>query len=964
MGTGKKTAAVSGYVSMQDGTFLLAAEGCCPSVFVDEDDYEGVLRAAEDLCEDVNAITGILPQIRNTCEGCTVIIGTLGRNTAIDAWVEQGKIDVSRVVGKWESFQVQILENRLVIAGSDQRGTIFGIYDLCEKMGVSPWKWWADVQPGHARKLYINMEEPFVQPEPSVKYRGIFINDEYAFDNWALGRKDTDFVDTYQRIYELLLRLKANLLWPAMHGGSPFFHRNIQNAANAARYGIVIGSSHCEMLLRNNVCEYFAFESRWEKENPRKPLYKMKLSDSPVPCAYVYTDRDPDTGEAVYNKEMLCDYWRESIAQYGRYECIFTIGMRGLHDATWQPVCGEDTGRKRVLLEEIIRVQRGLLQEVLKKPVAEIPQLFIPYKEIQEIYDSGMEIPEDVMLMWTDDNYGYIRRFPGEESLGRTGGAGIYYHVGYHGSPNSYIWLSTTPYALIREEMSRAYDCGAGQIWMLNVGDLKPAEGRMEYFLDLARDVETVRRTDLSDYIAQKAVRDFGFDEAQAREYAAVELGFQAQAYARKPEHYMQGLFHGLSYGDEAGRYLAAYQELTGRSEALYGSLEEADRAAFFQLQLYPLRCCRNMSAKYINADKAALAHRQKRGSAVSWYNMLSDSAYFAMLEDTKEYNSLLNGKWNLIMDPYQPYFRSRRAVLSGILPKPAYEELGYSGLGVWPEESMVFYGTVKNSRLIDICNTGNGYVDWKAVCDRDWILCSKYSGTVFAEDRIMVSIDWSRVPEGMEDARITIFGMEKDKEWHEVCVPVTVDNRKCPVMPGTFVEVDGYVSIEAEHFAEAEDRNGIGWRVEKYLGRKGDAVKLYPDRAASVEHPGKGTSAYVSYPVWFDSTGCFQADIYRIPTLNERGRMRLAVGVDGQEPYVLEGTNAYVNDSDASDSWGKGVYENTEILTARIRVDKPGKHMLHIYHMDSGMILDKIVVYTGGKKESYFGPVESRIRE
>lgn len=963
----KRKAVVSGYVTVDAGKFLLAGKGFAPAVYVDEEDYAGVRRAAEDLCGDIQAVTGILPVKPKDWDKADLVIGTVGRNRVIDFLVEQHKLDVSEIAGKWECFQIQTVENRLIIAGSDKRGTIYGIYDLCEKIGVSPWKWWADVRPGTAENLYVNLDQPYREPEPSVRYRGIFINDEYAFDNWALGRGDRDFVETYKKVFELLLRLKANLLWPAMHDGSPCFHQNRSNAENADLYGIVIGTSHCEMMLRNNVSEYFSFEERWEKENPDRALYKKKLSDSPLPCAYVYTDSHPDTGERVYNKELLCRYWEESVRQYGIYECIFTMGMRGLHDASWQPVEAETIEHRRMQLEEIIGMQRNILERTLQKPAEEIPQLFIPYKEIQEVYDSGMKLPEDMMLMWTDDNYGYIRRLPeGRDGKRKTmaGGEGIYYHAGYHGSPNSYIWLSTTPYALMKEEMCKAYHCGAGKIWMLNVGDLKPAEGRMEYFLRLARDIADMEKMDLQDYMTARAIRDFGFDMTEAAEYAAVELDFQRQVYGRKPEHFRRGLFNYMSYGDEGMRYLQRYEALVKRSEDLYGLLEDDIRPAFYQLQLYPLRACRHIAAKYVYADKAELYQAQERGSAINKYGLKSDEAYFRLLEDTKEYNSLEAGKWNLLMNPYQSYFRSRGAVLSAILPKPSCGELGYAELGVCPEEPVTFYGTVRNQRYVDLYNKGKGYVDWEITSDREWVKFSKNKGTIYQEERIWINMEWEKVSRGITSASVIVSGMGENKKQQNVEITVIIDNREREAKPGVFVEVDGVISMEAEHYGECVGHNGAEWKTEKYLGRNGDALKLYPDCLASVEHPDRSTAAYVSYPIQVDTPGDILAEVYRIPTLNEGGRMRLAVGLDDQEPVILEGTNAYVNDSDGTDRWGRGVLENTEILSAYLPAVETGSHTLLIYQVDPGMILDKMVLYAGGKGEncpsSYFGSPET----
>ncbi|WP_462412684.1 glycosyl hydrolase 115 family protein [Neobacillus sp. Marseille-QA0830] len=957
-----KTASVSGYVSSLRGDFTLADKAKTPVIYVDLADDRGVIRAAKDLCTDIAAVTNIItPEIQNRDGSeADVIIGTIGKSKAIDKLISMGKLNVSNLSGKWESFKIQIVDQTLVIVGSDKRGTIYGIYDLCEKIGVSPWKWWADVVPGHADGLYISLDVPYMEGEPSVKYRGIFINDEYAFNKWAVSKGDSDYIETYKHIYELLLRLKANFMWPAMHEYSPYFHKSPENAANADMYGIVMGSSHCEMMLRNNVSEYFGFEARWESENPEKALYKKKLADSPTPCAYVYVDAHPKTGERVYNKELLQAYWRESVELYGSYENLYTIGMRGLHDATWSPEGAVTNAEKAALLEDIIAVQRGIFADVLHKKPSEVPQLFIPYKEIQEIYDSGMDVPDDVTLMWTDDNYGYIRQLPTNDNRDRSGGAGIYYHVSYHGSPNSYIWLCTTPLSLIREEMSKAYDYGAKQVWVVNVGDLKPAEKQIEYFLDLARDVQKIRKTDLQDYISHKAIRDFGFSEDTAMEYADIELHFQEAAYARKPEHFASDLFHYEAFGDEGQRYLNKYHALVERSEALYQELDEAVKPAFYELQLYPLTASYHTARKYICADKSNLYDSQGRGSAANQYAKASEDSYYRIVEETKRYNSLLDGKWDLIMDPFQPYFRSRRAKLSNLLQTSSAIEVGYAALGVTSEKDMHFSGYAKDIRFLDIYNTGSGYLDWKATAEHDWILFNRNSGTVYSDDRIWVGINCDEAPQGKTTATVTITHQIGGKVISVKEIPITVTNTAVDLPEKTYTEANGYVSIEAEHYSSMTANGDFAWLVEKYLGRNGDSIKAYPNLAPSVADPDKTNSAYVDYYIYFESTGTFEVDIYRIPTLNERGSVRFAIGIDDETPTILSGTRAYVNDSPGTEGWGKGVYENNETLTTTITVPEPGFHTLRLYYVDPGIIIDKMVITTGHKEKSYFGAPES----
>jgi len=952
----RKKAGISGYISNIQGNFTLIDDVTTPIIYYDTEDWEGVSCAVRDMCKDIGIVSGRSVKITNNPAEATILVGTLGRSSAIQELVVEQKIDTGNICGKWESFQIQVIDSRLVIVGSDKRGTIFGIYDLCQKIGVSPWYWWADVVPGYAEALYVTLTEPYWEEEPAVRYRGIFINDEYAFDNWAIKRGDVSLTDTYMRIYELLLRLKANTLWPAMHKGSPAFHDDPQNAANAERLGIVIGTSHCEQMLCNNELEYLPFEKKWEQNHIDKPLYKKNLPDSPVPCAYVWTEINPDTGRRVYNKELLREYWTQSIEQFGRYESIFTVGMRGLHDAGWQPVLADTPEQKAEQMNDILTEQRRILMNVLQKPIEMIPQLMIPYKEIQDIYDAGMNVPEDIILMWSDDNFGYLRRTPTDMERERSGGIGVYYHVGYHGDPNSYIWLSNVPFALIREEMTKAYECGANKIWILNVGDLKPAENQIEYFLDLARSVETMKSIDLREYVMQKAFRDFSFSEKTAREYADIMIRFQRLGFVRKPEHFCADLFQCEAYGDEALQYTDEYQNLVQHAEKLNDAVHMNDQSAFFELLLYPLRVSANTALKYINADKSRLYDEQGRGACVNQYAAASMKAYCRIVEDTITYNTLQDGKWDMIMDPYQSSFRKRGAALSNLIPTGAVSNLGYADLAISAELPLYFSAYRKNRCFIDLYNTGSGYVEWEIIDIPPWMSANLKKGRTIMDTRIWVELDWGKVPKGRTKSVLVVQWKDSEKIEHCQSLATCVENydRKLPI--GTFVEENGIISINASNYSACGTGGLNCWKVEHDLGRCMDVIKVYPNLARSAKAPGASDSAWVSYSVWITSTGTFPLKVYRLPSLNERGQQRLAVSMDDNKTsIILSGNNAYGNDA-----WAGGVLANVEILETYITIAEPGLHTLKLFHIDPGVMIEKLVIDTGGVYASCFGPPEN----
>lgn len=902
-----------------------------------------------------------------------IIVGTIGESKAIDTLELCGDIDLSEIEGKWESFTIQNIDDTLVIAGSDKRGTIYGIYDLCEKMGVSPWSFWADTQVGHADSLYINLpEDGYTEGEPSVKYRGIFLNDEFNMSEWSksMGNTGKNMNNAaYEKIFELLLRLKANYMWPAMHTYSTAFNVTENNAKLADEYGIVMGSSHAEPLLRNNLGELYDYQEEWKAnpENAGKAL-NTKTADGKTTIkddanrtvAYMWTDKDND-GNAVSNKEFLTDYWRERAKANSGYENTYTLGMRGVHDGGFSTNMNSQTAMK-----EILEAQTQILKdEVVKtgQDISDIPQVFIPYKEMLDMYNKGLEIPDYVTLMWPDDNFGYIRQLPTEKERQRSGGAGIYYHLSYYGRPTSYLWLSSTSPALIREEMTKAYDMGAQEIWIANVGDLKPAETEIEYFLDLARDVDTVRNTDIGDWLKTNAKRDFGFDDEKASEYADIKLGYYQNVGSRRPEHFVNGLFS-ESFGDEGQKLLDSYAGLEKRAEMLYSGLSEDKKPSFYELLLYPVKGAKNMAEKYVYSDKAKRYAEKGCGAAVNKYAKLSDDAYQRVVDDTAEYTSMLGGKWDKMMNPYQTRLSgSFGGTITGKLENPAVSELPFTNMEVVPETNILSFTKYSTEpKYIDIINTGTGSLEWTAETDAEWIKLNKTSGTVADDDRIYIGADLSKAENGENGADIIFTRKIGDTATQTVNVNVTLDNTDISAEEKTYIESDGYVSVEAEHFTSSVKNGEYEWKIEKDFGRSGDSVKAYPDTAKTVATPNKDNSAYLEYDVYFTSSGTFDIDVYRMPTLNELSgaTMRCDIGVDDGAPVRFSGTTKAVDKSTGADSWGKGVLQNTEVLSGKITIPSAGLHKIRLYNESAGVVIDKFVITTGEKKASYFGAPES----
>ncbi|WP_313434630.1 glycosyl hydrolase 115 family protein [Novosphingobium sp.] len=618
------------------GDFVLAKDGRAAQVVTAAGDHELVRIAAQDLRSDLASVTGA-----TAGSDAQVWIGTLGRNPAIDRLVATGRIDAAKLRGAWESFLILPVSNpapgvkqALMVIGSDRRGTAYGAYELSRAIGVSPWHWWADVPPERHQALYVSPKAQRFGP-PSVKYRGIFINDEdWGLIPWAQGKFPGEAAPgpkTYTKVFDLLLRLKGNTLWPAMHKASRAFNADPAHAALAERYGVVMGTSHAEPMLRNNVGEWTG---------------------------------KADDFNYLTNRDGIGDYWRGRVKSNAARETIWTLGLRGIHDSG---MVGPRTDEeRRRTLEQVFADQRAMLGEA---GISGAPQVFTPYKEVLDIYRAGLKVPDDVTLMWTDDNFGYIRHLPDATERARTGGNGVYYHLSYLGAPLSYLWLSTTPPALIREEMGRAWDHGARRMWIANAGDIKPAELQIDYFLSLAWDIEGTRSQPVGTWMGQWAESALGKGTGKAA--AAILDDYYRLNFARRPEH-LQWYLPGekphaspLSIA-EADERLAGFAAMESRLATLRRALP-ADRAdAFFELLDYPVSASTAANRRFFAAE----AHDALRDAdpAESWRRArIAAEANETLAALTIRFNrDIAAGKWRGIMavEPADGQWRSFRQAL------------------------------------------------------------------------------------------------------------------------------------------------------------------------------------------------------------------------------------------------------------------------------------------------------------
>ncbi len=614
--------------------FPLINQGHFPSVLVDKADAEVVSIAANALANDAKSVTGNPSKVINNTEKSDVLIiaGTLGKSAFIDKLAKKHKINAKAIQGKWETYSISYVYNpfngvkrAIVVAGSDRRATAYGIFEISKMMGVSPWVWWADVLPEKKQELTIKAENK-VYGEPSVKYRGIFLNDEdWGLKPWAAKNMDTDIKDigpnTYAHIFELLLRLKANYIWPAMHDCTKAFYYYPGNPVMADKYAIVVGSSHCEPILRNNV---FEWAENFENEYGTKP------------------------GEWRYdkNKAQIDKYWDDRAKQSAGYESVYTIGMRGIHDGSMPGP--KDINQKIKLLDSVIVDQRDILSNRLHKPATQIPQIFCPYKEVLTLYQKGLDLPDDATIVWADDNHGYIRQLSNEKEQKRSGRSGVYYHLSYWGSPHDYLWLSSVSPSLISFEMTKAYDFGADRLWVFNVGDIKPAEAEIQFAMDLAWDINSWTPEKAREYSRYWAAETFG--EKYADKIASIKQTYYQLAQAAKPEHVPYVEF---SVSEQNNR-MEEYSNIAREAEELKADIPDYLQDAYFQLIYYPVMGAKLMNEKIFYAQQS-LVLMQKGDSSCLNYAGKSLSAFNQIQALTKQYNKeISNGKWDGIMD-WQP---------------------------------------------------------------------------------------------------------------------------------------------------------------------------------------------------------------------------------------------------------------------------------------------------------------------
>ena len=733
--------------SSVDGGFPIFADKKAVSIVLSGEDYSQVIRAAKDLGEDVKRVTGTASSVETDgkVRPGVILVGTIGKSPLIDGLVKENKLNVDAIKGKWESYLIQATSDALIIAGSDKRGTIYGIYEVSKRIGVSPWYWWADVPVVHSDVL-IAKPGTYVQGPPKVKYRGIFINDEDpSFGGWCRANYGGINSKMYAHMFELILRLKGNYLWPAMWGKA-FNEDDPLNPVVADEYGVVMGTSHHEPLMRN--------QQEWTK-------------------------RSRQLGEWNYrqNGDNMRKFWLEGLKRNAKYDNMPTVGLRGDGDLPLDPGANFDSNKE--LLYQIFHDQRELIRDAYGRDPATVPQIWVVFNEIVQFYNRGVRPPDDVIMAICDSNFGYLLQLPAEEDRKRPESLGLYYHIDMNGGPWNDRWISTRPIPQIWHQLYLAYQYGMRGLWIINVGDLKPKEAEIDFILDYAWDPDRIPFDKIGRWM-ENWCRTI-FPAEHAKECADLISEYIRLNYIRKPELQQTGIWSAVNY-DEADSFAAEWQKIADRAEALKAKMPAEYADAFYQLVYYPVVAGAGTAQIYTELAKADQFAKQGRASAAA--SLRKAQELFEkdkLLSDYYNSAEMTGGKWkNMMSDKhigYTQWSMPRDNSLPRIsqMPKPLDEP----SLGVVVEGTdkaapyqvqaltlPTFDSLTDQTYPVTLFNRSDkGRIECHLSATTPSIKLSREDVVVEgANDEVVyVSIDWDRVPTGgaASSFSITAPGME-----------------------------------------------------------------------------------------------------------------------------------------------------------------------------------------------------------
>jgi hypothetical protein len=799
------------FAEQKDPSYFPLVINGMPASIISDDSNKGVKRAVNNLYQDFQLVTG---QLAQGFLSYSIIIGTAGQSEIIDKLIKEGKIDGKELVGKNEKYLIQTLDNpvggvnkAVVIAGSDKRGTIYGIYELSQQIGVSPWYWWADVPVVHQNNLFVKPGK-YTDGEPAVHYRGIFINDEApAFQGWCVEKFGGVNAKMYEHMFELILRLKGNFLWPAMWGNA-FYDDDPQNGILADEMGIVIGTSHHEPLGRAH--------DEWRRYGKGAWNYNT-------------------------NPDVLTDFWTGGMERMKNFETVATVGMRGDGDEAMSE------SADIALLEKIVKDQRKIIEKVTGKKAAETPQVWALYKEVQDYYDKGMRVPDDVTLLLCDDNWGNVRKLPDLNAPKHKGGYGMYYHFDYVGGPRNYKWLNISPIQRVWEQMNLTYSHGVDKLWVVNVGDLKPMEYPISFFLDMAWNPNRFNAGNLLQHTENWCAQQFG--EQYAKESARL-INLYTKYNRRVTPELLNANTYSLENYNEFETVVNDYKDLALDALRLYNRLPNEYRDAFDQLVLFPVNACSNLYEMYFAVAKNKEYAKQQNVKANEWADKVKAGFERDSLLTIHYNQQIAGGKWAHMMD-----------------------------------------------------QTHIGYTYWQQ-------------------------------PQRNEMPQVTYIetGTTAAKQ---------------------FTEQNGYIAIEAENFARSKATENIRWTVIPDFGKTKSAVTTFPQNV----YPKENEQIFLEYDLVLENAGDVDVQALLAPTLNFNANkgLRYAVSFDGGKEEIVNFNGHYRGEL--------GPWQGESIIKSNTKhtISTAGKHTLRFRVLEPGIVLEKILINTGGLKPSYLGAPESR---
>jgi hypothetical protein len=935
-------------------------------IFIIENEaFEGVKRIAKKVGDDFKKVCGAYPAFSQTValaaiKPNTVIFATLGKSRFVDTLINEKKYDSSVISGKREVFNIKFIDNTLLVCGSDKRGTIYGMFALSEYIGVSPLHFWGDVEPQSRKDLKIEKDIETVSKEPSVKYRGFFINDEWpCFGAWAFGHFNGFTAEMYDHVFELLLRLKGNYLWPAMWKSSfPLDGPGSRNEELADIYGILMGASHHEPCLRAS--------EEWDKVRGSNSIYGNEWN-------------------YYKNKNGLLKYWEDALIRSGKYEKIITIGMRGERDSS---MLGDNSSLKENidLLKDIIKNQRELIKKHINPNIDEVPQVIALYKEVEEYFygKEGVEGLKDwdelngVICMLCEDNFGFMRTLPTAEIRGRKGGFGMYYHFDYHGGPVSYEWVMSASFERTWEQMCMAYDYGIKDIWIVNVGDIKFNEVPLNYFMELAYDFEkwgTKSPNSIGEYTSLWLNKNFpNVKKETCDKIAEVIHGLLKINSARRPEALNSYIYHPCHYL-EADGMLSLAEKIDSLNEEIYSTLIKNEKDAYYSMIYFPAKSSINLLGMHLYAGKNR--HYAEQGKKIA--NKYADLVTSCIEKDRSlknEFARFKNGKWSgmeleqhigftnwnedgcrypvrIRVEPaYKPRLVVSRKDRGEIYTKT------YGNPMTVNVNDFLYAGN--EEVILEIANDGIGKFDYIIKTDKEypWLEISPIKGTVEFQEEIIIRCKRDKLDGRLTEEKAR-FIIKDDESEVAVEVKVKVINVELPEM--TFLENNNVIVMNANHFCAKKDVSKGGFMELKNYGRTGCGMKVFPVTSDFNEKEEKPS---LTYRFLIEESGDYDIEVWTTPVNSVKNKRPLRCQLEssnGEKRIIVTVPDDFRAGSPTDDRWCQGVLDNIRINKASFKFEK-GVQEISVSALEAGLILERIIIYLKDKPplNSYLGPPEN----